>query len=87
MYNHLSRLAPGVRAGARVAQRQIIGYVGMTGLATGPHLDYRVAKNGTWVNPLSEKFIPGDPISPTQRSEFQTHAQTLVTRLEREASF
>jgi murein DD-endopeptidase MepM/ murein hydrolase activator NlpD len=87
MYNHLSRLAAGVRPRARVAQRQVIGYVGMTGLATGPHLDYRVAKNGIWVNPLSEKFIPGDPIAAAERAEFLTHARALVTRLEREASF
>jgi murein DD-endopeptidase MepM/ murein hydrolase activator NlpD len=87
MYNHLSRLGAGVRAGTRVAQRQVIGYVGMTGLATGPHLDYRVAKNGNWVNPFSEKFIPGEPIGATERPEFLTHARTLVTRLEREASF
>jgi murein DD-endopeptidase MepM/ murein hydrolase activator NlpD len=87
MYNHLSRLAGGVRRGTRVAQRQVVGYVGMTGLATGPHLDYRVAKNGVWVNPLSERFLPGEPISMAERSEFLTHARTLVTRLEREAAF
>ena len=87
MYNHLSRLAPGVRAGARVAQRQVIGHVGMTGLATGPHLDYRVARNGVWVNPLSEKFIPGEPIGASERPEFVTHANGLVARLERDAAF
>lgn len=87
MYNHLSRLATGVRRGVRVAQRQVVGYVGMTGLATGPHLDFRVSKNGVWVNPLDEKFLPGDPISITERPEFLTHAKALVTRLEREASF
>lgn len=87
MYNHLSRLAPGVRRGARVAQRQVVGYVGMTGLATGPHLDFRVAKDGVWVNPLDEKYLPGEPISITERPRFVTHAQTLITRLEREASF
>jgi murein DD-endopeptidase MepM/ murein hydrolase activator NlpD len=87
MYNHLSRLAGGVRPGARVAQRQVIGYVGMTGLATGPHLDYRVARNGTWLNPLSERFIPGEPVAAAERAEFLAHAKGLVSRLEREASF
>jgi murein DD-endopeptidase MepM/ murein hydrolase activator NlpD len=87
MYNHLSRLAGGIRRGTRVGQRQVIGYVGMTGLATGPHLDYRVAKNGAWVNPLSEKFLPGEPISTAERHEFLTHARTLISRLERDASF
>jgi murein DD-endopeptidase MepM/ murein hydrolase activator NlpD len=87
MYNHLSRLAEGVRRGSRVAQRQIIGYVGMTGLATGPHLDFRVAKNGVWVNPLSEKFLPGEPIATADRAEFLAHAAELIARLERDAAF
>jgi murein DD-endopeptidase MepM/ murein hydrolase activator NlpD len=87
MYNHLSRLAAGVRAGAKVDQRQIIGYVGATGLATGPHLDYRIAKNGQFVNPLSEKFIPGDPIPPGERAAFATRAKQLVQELEHAAQF
>ena len=87
MYNHLAGLAKGVRAGARVAQRQVIGYVGMTGLATGPHLDYRVARSGVWVNPLGEKFIAGEPIGAAERAEFLSHARTLVSRLERDAAF
>ena len=87
MYNHLSRVAARVRAGARVEQRQVIGYVGATGLATGPHLDYRVAKDGVFVNPLSEKFIPGDPISAADRPRFQREARELVERLEQETPF
>jgi murein DD-endopeptidase MepM/ murein hydrolase activator NlpD len=86
-YNHLSRLGPGVRAGGRVSQRQVIGYVGMTGLATGPHLDYRVAKNGMFVNPLGEKFIPGEPIAAAERGAFTTHARDLVRRLESASPF
>ncbi len=87
MYNHLSRLARGVRRGARVAQRQVIGYVGATGLATGPHLDYRVARNGRFLNPLNEKFVPGDPIAPGQRADFQRSVRELTARLETEAPF
>jgi murein DD-endopeptidase MepM/ murein hydrolase activator NlpD len=85
-YNHLSKVAPGVRPGARVRQKDIIGNVGATGLATGPHLDYRVAKNGTFVNPLSEKFLPGEPIPAASRAEFQRHARELLTQLEAKAS-
>jgi len=87
MYNHLSRLGPGVRPGGRVAQRQVIGYVGATGLATGPHLDYRVAKNGHFVNPLGEKFIPGEPIAAAERGAFTAQARELVRRLEAAAPF
>ena len=87
VYNHLARLAPGVRAGGRVTQRQVIGYVGSTGLSTGPHLDYRVAKNGRFVNPLSEKFIPGQPLDGAERGRFLKEARALVRRLEDASPF
>ena len=86
-YNHLSRITPGLHAGMRVRQKQIIGAVGATGLATGPHLDYRVARNGTFVNPLGEKFIPGEPIPAGERAEFNRQAHDLITRLETQAPF
>jgi len=84
-YNHLSRIAPGVRPGVRVRQKDIIGNVGATGLATGPHLDYRVAKNGTFVNPLGEKFLPGEPIPAAARADFQRRARELLAQLEAQA--
>lgn len=61
-YMHLSRFAPGIRSGSRVSQGQTIGYVGATGSATGPHLDFRVWKDGTPVDPLKLISPPSEPI-------------------------
>ena len=87
MYNHLSKIDASVRRGVRVHQRQVIGYVGATGLATGPHLDYRVSKHGQFVNPLSERFIPGEPIGAAQRGRFLERAHTMIGQLEAQAPF
>jgi murein DD-endopeptidase MepM/ murein hydrolase activator NlpD len=87
VYNHLSRLGPGIRAGGRVSQRQVIGYVGSTGVSTGPHLDYRVAKNGRFVNPLDEKFIPGPPLGGAEHGRFLKEAREIVRRLEDASPF
>lgn len=61
-YLHLSRYAKGIKAGARVRQGDVIGYVGATGVATGPHLDFRVWKNGSPVNPLKIDSPPEEPL-------------------------
>ncbi len=62
-YLHLSRFAPGLAVGRRVTQGEVIGYVGSTGLATGPHLDYRVTQNGRHLNPARIGGDPGPPLS------------------------
>ena len=71
-YLHLSSFGPGIRRGLRVQQGQLIGRVGATGTATGPHLDYRIIKNGVYVNPLVElKRMPkGDPIAAAELPAF-----------------
>jgi murein DD-endopeptidase MepM/ murein hydrolase activator NlpD len=69
-YGHLSRYAAGLRVGQRVDQKQVIGYVGASGLATGPHLDYRVQLHGRFVNPLKLRFPTGVPISREERARF-----------------
>ena len=71
-YLHLSRFAEGVRAGTRVGQGEVIGYVGTTGVSTGAHLDYRMQKGGRWINPQAFKSEPAPPIPPDRLQEFET---------------
>jgi len=81
MYLHMSKFAKGVHAGVRVKQGQVIGYVGSTGLATGPHVCYRFWKNGNQVNHLREKFPPSRPVSKEYRSEYEKYMIELKERL------
>ena len=70
-YLHLSRYAKGLKAGQRVRQGEVIGYVGSTGRSTGPHLDFRVWKNGTPINPLKMDSPPAEPIKEANRAAFE----------------
>ena len=82
-YLHLSAFAPGIRVGGRVEQGQLIGRVGMTGSATGPHLDYRILKNGTHVNPLVElsRMPPGVPIAADALPAFMQDRDAALGQL------
>jgi murein DD-endopeptidase MepM/ murein hydrolase activator NlpD len=86
-YGHLSRYGSGIRLGARVKQKQLIGYVGSTGLSTGPHLDYRLAKDGRFRNPLKESFPSGLPIGKGETEAFEKRRNGVMTWLEGEAPF
>ena len=81
-YMHLSRFAKGLKVGDMVAQKEVIGYVGSTGLSTGPHLDFRVYENGKPINPLSIKSQPKKPISEDNRAAFQMVRDSLVRRMD-----
>jgi murein DD-endopeptidase MepM/ murein hydrolase activator NlpD len=80
-YLHLSRFAKGLKKGTRVTQGDVIGYVGMTGLASGPHLDYRVSENGKWLNPLQLKSITPDPLRGASLTRFRANVARLLPRL------
>ena len=80
-YAHLVGFAEGIKAGTRVTQGQVIGYVGSTGWSTGPHVHYEIAKNGVLVNPLTLELPAGDPISEEERKTFEVVRDTYAHRL------
>jgi murein DD-endopeptidase MepM/ murein hydrolase activator NlpD len=86
-YGHLSRFGPGIRKGARVKQKQVIGYVGSTGLSTGPHLDYRLLKDGRFRNPLRETFLPGVPIQKKEMGMFEKKRDEMLAWLQGDSPY
>ena len=81
-YLHLSKYASGLKAGQRVRQGEVIGYVGSTGRSTGPHLDFRVWKNGTPINPLKMDSPPAEPIKEENRQAFEAAAEKYKARID-----
>jgi len=80
-YLHMSRFGAGIRAGVKVQQGQIIGYVGTSGLSTGPHLHFEFWANGRVVDPLSQKFPTADPVASRDLAQFKESAEAQMRNL------
>lgn len=83
-YGHLSRFKPGMKRGRQVKQKEIIGYVGSTGMSTGPHLDYRLSQNGIFMNPFSLKFKPKSRIAKRDMPDYRQQINLLAGLLDQQ---
>jgi murein DD-endopeptidase MepM/ murein hydrolase activator NlpD len=84
LYGHMQGFAKGIRNGVAVKQGQVIGYIGTTGLSTGPHLHYEFQVDGTQVDPLSIKMALADSISGAEKQRFLQLSKPLIARMEQE---
>ncbi|SCY80912.1 peptidoglycan DD-metalloendopeptidase family protein [Pseudomonas sp. NFACC37-1] len=84
LYGHMQGFAKGVKTGGTVKQGQVIGYIGTTGLSTGPHLHYEFQVNGVHVDPLGQKLPMADPIAKGERARFLAQSQPLMARMDQE---
>jgi murein DD-endopeptidase MepM/ murein hydrolase activator NlpD len=80
-YAHMSRIARGIRPGARVEQGQVIGYVGSTGRSTGPHLHYEILVNNRKVNPLTVSLPTGEHIPPELLTNFHSKVELVEAEM------
>jgi len=80
-YGHASRFARGIHPGVHVKQGQVIAYVGMTGMATGPHLHYEILVNNAQVNPAGVKFRTGQTLAGHELAEFKHELKQIQTAL------
>lgn len=80
-YLHLKGFAKGIKVGSRVSQGQLIGYVGSTGSSTGPHLDFRIKKNGTPIDPLKMPQEPAEPIAEAHKARFEAIRDRVIAEL------
>ena len=80
-YMHLSKFGKGIAQGVKVKQGQVIGYVGSTGASTGPHLDFRLQKNGTYIDPLKFKSPSAEPVKKENMERFKANVDSLMVVL------
>jgi murein DD-endopeptidase MepM/ murein hydrolase activator NlpD len=85
-YLHMNKIGKGIKPGVYVKQGDVIGYVGSTGLATGPHVCYRFWKNGSQVNHLHEEFPPSEPIQEKNLADFKEYVGQVDLSLQNNLS-